>query len=40
MELHVDNLENKDYLLVINKLLEPINVADSHWKQKTGNKYN
>ncbi|XP_028042432.1 calcyclin-binding protein [Bombyx mandarina] len=35
MELHVDNLENKDYLLVINKLLEPINVADSHWKQKT-----
>lgn len=36
MELHVDNLENKDYLLVINKLLEPINVEDSHWKQKTG----
>lgn len=36
MELHVDNLENKDYVLVINKLLEPINVADSHWKQKTG----
>jgi hypothetical protein len=37
MELHVENLENKDYLLVINKLLEPINIEDSHWKQKTGN---
>lgn len=36
MELHVENLENKDYLLVINKLLEPINVGESHWKQKTG----
>lgn len=36
MELHVENLENKDYLLVINKLLEPISVEDSHWKQKTG----
>uniref|UniRef100_A0A2A4IV95 Calcyclin-binding protein n=1 Tax=Heliothis virescens TaxID=7102 RepID=A0A2A4IV95_HELVI len=35
MELHVENLENKDYLLVINKLLEPINVEESHWKQKT-----
>ncbi|KAM3965668.1 calcyclin-binding protein [Aphomia sociella] len=35
MELHVDNLDNKDYLLVINKLLEPINIAESHWKQKT-----
>ncbi|XP_013199432.1 calcyclin-binding protein [Amyelois transitella] len=35
MELHVDDLDNKDYLLVINKLLEPINIADSHWKQKT-----
>ncbi|XP_028162797.1 calcyclin-binding protein [Ostrinia nubilalis] len=35
MELHVENLENKDYLLVINKLLEPISVEDSHWKQKT-----
>ncbi|XP_063386369.1 calcyclin-binding protein [Cydia fagiglandana] len=35
MELHVDNLENKDYVLVINKLLEPIVVEDSHWKQKT-----
>lgn len=38
MELNVENLDNKDYLLVINKLLEPINVAESHWKQKTGNK--
>lgn len=36
MELHVDNLENKDYLLVINKLLHTINVGESHWKQKTG----
>lgn len=36
MELHVENLENKDYLLVINKLLEPINIEESHWKQKTG----
>ncbi|XP_045775034.1 calcyclin-binding protein [Maniola jurtina] len=35
MELHVDNLDNKDYLLVINKLLHPINVAECHWKQKT-----
>ena len=35
MELHVENLENKDYVLVINKLLEPIIVEDSHWKQKT-----
>ncbi|KAJ0174666.1 hypothetical protein K1T71_009774 [Dendrolimus kikuchii] len=35
MELHVENLDNKDYLLVINKLLEPISVEDSHWKQKT-----
>jgi len=35
MELHVENLENKDYLLTIKKLLEPINVEDSHWKQKT-----
>ncbi|CAG9788694.1 unnamed protein product [Diatraea saccharalis] len=35
MELHVENLENKDYLLVINKLLEPINIEESHWKQKT-----
>ncbi|KAG6443366.1 hypothetical protein O3G_MSEX002811 [Manduca sexta] len=35
MELHVDNLDNKDYLLVINKLLEPINIEESHWKQKT-----
>lgn len=37
MELHVENLENKDYLLAIKKLLEPISVEDSHWKQKTGN---
>lgn len=36
MELHVDNLENKNYLLVINKLLNTINVGESHWKQKTG----
>ncbi|KAJ2945601.1 hypothetical protein O0L34_g424 [Tuta absoluta] len=35
MELHVDNLDNKDYLLVINKLLDSINVEESHWKQKT-----
>ncbi|XP_023937211.1 calcyclin-binding protein [Bicyclus anynana] len=35
MELHVENLDNKDYLLVINKLLYPIDVAGSHWKQKT-----
>ncbi|XP_050347990.1 calcyclin-binding protein [Nymphalis io] len=35
MELHVENLENKDYLLVINKLLNSINVEESHWKQKT-----
>ncbi|KAI5642172.1 CS domain-containing protein [Phthorimaea operculella] len=35
MELHVENLENKDYLLVINKLLDNINVEESHWKQKT-----
>ncbi|XP_049875798.1 calcyclin-binding protein [Pectinophora gossypiella] len=35
MELHVDNLDNKDYVLVINKLLEPIDVNESHWKQKT-----
>lgn len=36
MELHVQNLDSKDYLLTINKLLEPISVEDSHWKQKTG----
>lgn len=36
MELIVENLENKDYTLVINKLLESINVVESHWKQKTG----
>ncbi|KAL4709010.1 hypothetical protein ACJJTC_005871 [Scirpophaga incertulas] len=35
MELHVENLDNKDYLLSINKLLEPINVDECHWKQKT-----
>ncbi|CAH0720312.1 unnamed protein product, partial [Brenthis ino] len=35
MELHVENLENKDYVLVINKLLNSINVSESHWKQKT-----
>ncbi|KPI97022.1 PREDICTED: calcyclin-binding protein [Papilio xuthus] len=35
MELIVENLDNKDYILVINKLLEPINVGESHWKQKT-----
>ncbi|XP_022822967.1 calcyclin-binding protein [Spodoptera litura] len=35
MELHVENLDNKDYLLVINKLLDSINVEESHWKQKT-----
>ncbi|XP_072944826.1 calcyclin-binding protein [Epargyreus clarus] len=35
MELHVDNLDNKDYLLVINKLLDPIDVEGSFWKQKT-----
>lgn len=39
MELHVENLENKDYLLVINKLLDAINIEESHWKQKTG-RYN
>lgn len=36
MELHVKDLDNKDYVLVINKLLKPINVKNSHWKQKTG----
>lgn len=36
MELHVKNLDNKDYSLIINKLLEPINVEACHWKQKTG----
>lgn len=35
MELYVDNLDNKDYILVINNLLEPIDVAKCHWKQKT-----
>ncbi|XP_075980090.1 calcyclin-binding protein [Anticarsia gemmatalis] len=35
MELRVENLDNKDYVLVINKLLEPINVGECHWKQKT-----
>lgn len=35
MELHVENLDNKDYLLVINKLLNSINISESHWKQKT-----
>ncbi|XP_039756620.1 calcyclin-binding protein [Pararge aegeria] len=35
MELHVENLDNKHYLLVINKLLYPINVEECHWKQKT-----
>ncbi|XP_041982143.1 calcyclin-binding protein [Aricia agestis] len=35
MELHVQDLDGKDYLLVINKLLNDINVVDSHWKQKT-----
>lgn len=36
MELHVKDLENKDYVLVINKLLNHVNVMASHWKQKTG----
>ncbi|CAG9130584.1 unnamed protein product [Plutella xylostella] len=35
LELHVDNHENKDYVLIINNLLENIVVEDSHWKQKT-----
>ncbi|CAH2043592.1 unnamed protein product, partial [Iphiclides podalirius] len=35
MELIVENLENKDYTLLINNLLEPINIGESHWKQKT-----
>ncbi|CAH0589071.1 unnamed protein product [Chrysodeixis includens] len=35
MELHVKDLDNKDYLLVINKLLDAINVEESYWKQKT-----
>ncbi|KAI8439382.1 hypothetical protein MSG28_013191 [Choristoneura fumiferana] len=35
MELHVDDLEGKDYVLTINNLLEPIVVLTSHWKQKT-----
>ncbi|XP_026725669.1 calcyclin-binding protein-like [Trichoplusia ni] len=35
MELHVKDLDNKDYLLVINKLLDSINVEESYWKQKT-----
>ncbi|XP_068617815.1 calcyclin-binding protein [Battus philenor] len=35
MELVVENLENKDYTLLIKKLLEPINIEESHWKQKT-----
>lgn len=36
MELIVENLENKDYTLLIKDLLEPINIGESHWKQKTG----
>ncbi|CAF4930696.1 unnamed protein product [Pieris macdunnoughi] len=35
MELYVEDLDSKDYKLVINNLLYPINVAESHWKQKT-----
>ncbi|CAG9564753.1 unnamed protein product [Danaus chrysippus] len=34
MELHIDNLDNKDHILIINKLLHNINVEDSYWKQK------
>lgn len=40
MELHVKDLDNKDYLLVINKLLDSINVEESYWKQKTGKNEN
>ncbi|CAK1555791.1 unnamed protein product [Leptosia nina] len=35
MELYINDLDNKDYRLVINNLLYPIIEADSHWKQKT-----
>ncbi|XP_077298127.1 calcyclin-binding protein-like [Arctopsyche grandis] len=35
MELNVKDLDNKDYVLVINKLLNHVNVKASYWKQKT-----
>ncbi|XP_045500210.1 calcyclin-binding protein-like [Colias croceus] len=35
MELFVENLDDKDYTLVINKLLYPVIVGECHWKQKT-----
>lgn len=36
LELHVKALENKDYVLKINKLLNTINPETSTWKTKTG----
>lgn len=37
LELNVKNLENKNYIFVINNLLEQINPEGSTWKVKTGN---
>lgn len=34
VELHVVGLENKEYVLTINKLLEPIDVGGSSYKVK------
>lgn len=36
LELHVNNLENKNYVLTINKLLYNINPEQSSWKVKSG----
>lgn len=36
MELHVDGLENRNYLLQIKNLLEKIDASKSNWKVKKG----
>lgn len=38
LELNVVNLDNKDYLFILNNLLMNINPEESTWKVKSGNK--
>lgn len=37
MELYAKGLENRNHILPIMNLLEPIDVKASYWKVKTGN---
>lgn len=39
LELKVIDLENKDYILILNNLLKSIVPEQSNWKVKTGNIY-